>query len=111
MPNPSSRDQNPALTIHIQSWATPVIGLVMLVLGLAAGFWARPLLEKPEAAATTAPVAQATSPSALVTTAPTVDPTSQAMLQEMMGYALNETRHFRGDANAPVTILEFSDFQ
>ncbi len=117
MPNPSDDEKNsserPALTIHIQSWATPVVGLVMLVLGLAAGFWGRPLLDKPGTATPAAPVAQVTTIPATpaAAAAPTVDPTQQARLKELMAYMVSQTRHFRGDANAPVTIIEFSDFQ
>ena len=36
--------KSPALTIHIASWATPIIGLLMLVVGLAGGFFLRPVL-------------------------------------------------------------------
>jgi hypothetical protein len=33
-----------ALTITVQSWATPVVGLVMLVIGLLGGYFGRPFL-------------------------------------------------------------------
>ena len=29
---------SPALTINIEMWATPIVGLVMLVIGLLAGY-------------------------------------------------------------------------
>jgi hypothetical protein len=35
----------PALTIVIQSWATPILAILMLILGLAGGYFGRPLLE------------------------------------------------------------------
>jgi hypothetical protein len=34
-----------------------------------------------------------------------------ANLQELMAYLLPQVRHFKGDPAAPVTIIEFSDFQ
>ena len=40
------RDQA-AVTINIQSWATPIIGLVMLVIGLLGGYYIRPLTLAP----------------------------------------------------------------
>jgi len=35
---------SPALTINIQSWWTPIIGVVLLIVGLLAGYFARPLI-------------------------------------------------------------------
>lgn len=37
------------------------------------------------------------------------DPEEQA--QELMNILFEETRHFKGDPDAPITIFEFSDFQ
>lgn len=43
--SPKAEPPSPtALTITIHSWATPVIGLAMLLLGLVAGYYGRPFL-------------------------------------------------------------------
>jgi hypothetical protein len=84
-----------ALTITIQSWATPIVGLVMLAVGLLGGYYARPLL------------APTPSSSSQTTEGTQVSSASQAELMEVV---IAQTRHFKGDSDAPVTIIEFSDF-
>ncbi|MCB9134505.1 MAG: hypothetical protein H6636_03705 [Anaerolineales bacterium] len=106
----------PALTIHIQSWATPVIGVLMLVLGLAAGFYARPLFDTPLLPVTETPSAEiaptAEVPAAQNQAAPTQSSQAQAeQQQQLMDLVISQTRHFEGNENAPVTLIEFSDFQ
>ncbi len=64
---------------------TIVFGLAMFILGGFAGYVGRPVI----------------SPS------PTAADPRQAMLQSV----IQRTRHFKGNANAPVTIIEFSDYQ
>jgi len=90
-----------ALTIHIHSWATPVVGLLMLVLGLLAGYFVRPvvspLLSKPTPTPTASPE--------------TVSGDTSASQPGLKDYVVAQTLHFLGDPNAPVTIIEFSDFQ
>ncbi len=55
---------------------------------------------------------QATAlPQAVPTTiqfTPTVDP---AALEKIMDQAVEQTRHFKGDENAPITMVEFADYQ
>jgi hypothetical protein len=104
-------EMKPALVINIHSWATPIAGLVMLVVGLLAGYFLRPLIPLPSGAAT--PVAAAATPTTAsdnpaAASAVTEQP---ANLQELMAYLLPQVRHFKGDPAAPVTIIEFSDFQ
>ncbi|MCK6584163.1 MAG: DsbA family protein [Anaerolineales bacterium] len=94
--------KQPALTITIQSWATPIAGAVMLVIGLLIGYYVRPLL--PNQAQ---PQASANSGSPVVI--PTQD--NSAAQAQLMETVVAQTRHFRGDPDAPVTIVEFADFQ
>lgn len=104
-------------------------GAAMLLLGLAAGFFARPLLtpaaDKAPTAATPM-VVVVTAPPQVVVVTPTSDPAGPApqptVAEQPSGadpvaaatamVAVTErVRHFKGEADAKVVILEFSDFQ
>jgi hypothetical protein len=104
-------DKAPALVINVQTWATPIVGLVMLVVGLLTGYFIRPLIpsQQPEMPIATAPAATVAS------TNSSPDPASAtqqpASLQEVMDLLIPQIKHFKGDPNAPVTFIEFSDFQ
>ncbi len=64
------------------AWVGVIVNILMLVFGVIIGFIGRPIVMPP--------------------------PDPQAvMLQKVMA----ATRHFKGNANAPVTIVEFADFQ
>ena len=91
------RKDQPAVIITIQSWATPIVGLVMLIIGLLGGYYARPttLGQLPASVALDAPAAK--------------DQT--AAQKSLMDSVVAKARHFKGDANAPVTMIEFGDFQ
>jgi len=99
---PLEAQKPPAITISIQSWATPIVGLQMLVLGLLVGYYVRPLMPN-----------QSQSEASVNSESPVVIATADnsAAQQKMMETVLAKTRHFRGAANAPVTIIEFADFQ
>jgi hypothetical protein len=109
--------QKPALTVIIQSWWTPALAVIMLVVGLLVGFLGRPLLTKSVqptvavAAVTTPVVTQPNAQASVPTT--TVNPTIAAITSkaEFMAYIVSKTTHFEGDPNAAVTLIEFSDFQ
>lgn len=90
----------PAITVTIQSWATPVVGLVMLVIGLLGGYFGRPLLVPQPSQVTTDLSPSASSAENL-----------SAKQETLMEAVVAQTRHFKGDPDAPVTIIEFSDFQ
>jgi hypothetical protein len=77
-----------------------VVGIAMLLVGIALGYIGRGTYG-PEAIA-----AKATSSAVAVAIQ-----TRAATNKEVMTMIIGETRHFKGDANAPVTIIEFSDFQ
>jgi protein-disulfide isomerase len=91
----------PALTITIQSWATPIVGLAMLILGAVGGFFLRPLIQ---------PGDDPASPAAQVE-APAVTAAANPNAAQMMQLVTEQTRHFAGSENAKVTIIEFSDYQ
>lgn len=97
---PVEAQKQPAVTITIQSWATPIIGTAMLVLGLLVGFYARPFL-------------LAGSQSDVSSASPIVIPTADnsAAQQKLMETVISQTRHFKGDPDAQITIIEFADFQ
>ena len=101
--SPPLEAQNPpAITISIQSWATPIVGILMLVLGLLVGYYVRPLI-----------LNESPSEASVNSLAPVVLPTedNSAAQQKLMETVLAKTRHFKGDPDAPVTIIEFADFQ
>ncbi|MBI2758924.1 MAG: DsbA family protein [Chloroflexi bacterium] len=101
----------PAVTFNIQSWATPIVGLIMLVIGLLVGYYVRPLTLAQSSSATTASLAASPAPS-LVTPPVVLPTTDQAAAQKnLMASVVAKVRHFKGDPNAPVTIIEFGDFQ
>ena len=89
--------KQPAITINIQSWATPLVGVVMLIIGLLGGYYGRPLVSGTNEQAI---VPQSIAPSQ-------ASPGSE----ELMAYLVSQTRHFRGNPGAPVTLIEFGDFQ
>ena len=66
-----------------------IVGFVMLLIGMVIGFFGRPIV-------LAAPVAG------------TVNAGDQPGIIQLL---LAQTRHFKGNANAPVTLIEFSDFQ
>ena len=102
-------ETQPAMIITIQSWATPIVGVVMLVLGLLVGYYVRPLTLAQSSNATTASLV--TPPAAIPATAPPSGTAQSAAQQSLMDSLIPKTRHFKGDPNAPVTIIEFGDFQ
>ncbi len=94
-------EKKPAFVINFYSWATPIVGLAMLLIGLLGGYFGRPLVS-PDSKS---PAIQATAPAAAL---PEQAPQSA---EEMMEILISQMRHFKGDADAPVTIIEFSDFK
>ncbi len=98
----------PALTVVIQSWWTPALAVIALVVGLLAGYFGRPLINKNTPAdngvaeLVTPPAAQTASPTA------TIDP---QQVQQIMASIVAQTTNFMGDPNATVTLIEFSDYQ
>jgi protein-disulfide isomerase len=104
LPEQPKDTSKPALVINIHSWATPIIGVVMLVIGLTTGYFGRPLIANVKSVET--PVASQEQASGQVS-----QEQSPASTPTLMEYLTGQTRHFQGDQNAPVTLIEFSDFQ
>jgi hypothetical protein len=96
---PEGKPRSPSFVINVYSWATPIVGVLMLVIGLLAGYFGRPLITLK---------AEPTVPAAAVQSA---NPTEEAQRQEMMAFLVGQVKHFKGAPDAPVTIIEFSDYQ
>jgi len=91
LPDPAPAPDEPVV-IERTNWIMTIgVGLILMALGFGAGFSARPFLIPAPAA----PVAAAAG-------------SSGASLLDAL-YA--SVRHYRGDPKAPVTVLEFGDFQ
>jgi protein-disulfide isomerase len=86
--------------------------LVMLAIGLLSGYFLHPLvasrMETSSAIGSARPTGQAAAPNSPGT--PQAQAPSQGAL-EVMEALTSETRHFIGDPDAPVVMIEFSDFQ
>jgi protein-disulfide isomerase len=81
---------------------------MMLLIGLVGGYFGRPLIESQTA--DSVPVAAASTP----TQSPAGDAEASAQNPSagtLMDAVVAQTRHFKGSPDAPVTIVEFSDFQ
>ena len=105
---PTRSEETPALVINIHTWATPIVAAVFLIIGLLGGYLLRPALsgDKSTAEVIVQPTVQAVEPT------PSLDPVAaQATRESVMVTLVSQAKHFRGDENAPVTMIEFSDFQ
>jgi hypothetical protein len=93
------------IAARINPGVTLIAGLLV---GVLVGYAGRPLVT-PQATPPT-PVA---SPSGanLPTTSNATPPASNPSAATLMDSVVAQTRHFEGDPNAPVTIIEFGDFQ
>lgn len=88
--------------VHNSLLVTLVVGLAMLVIGGLAGYFGRPLIN-PEP--TPAPAVAAANPGN--PNPASGDPSAASLMEGVV----NQTRHFKGDPDAPITIVEFGDFQ
>ena len=104
LPEQPADISKPALVINIHSWATPIIGVVMLLVGLTAGYFGRPFINNVNPSETSLATQEQANGQVSQEESPASTPT-------LMEYLVGQTRHFKGDQNAPVTLIEFSDFQ
>jgi len=101
----------PALVIELYSWTLPIIALVALVVGLVGGYFGRPWLESRLSAQRLGGKAPTTAAATDPSTTATPDPQVQANRQALMDALIAQTKHFRGESDAPIIMIEFSDFQ
>jgi hypothetical protein len=88
-------------TTRIHSWITPIVGFLMLIIGLLVGYFIYPSVSPLLSKATLTPTASAEAGTS----------GTNAGQPGLKDYVVAQTTHFMGDANAPVTVIEFSDFQ
>lgn len=85
---------------RIKPTAIILVGIVALFIGLALGYLGRGMFGP-----------EARSANSTATVAAAAVETRAAMNKQVMDLLISETKHFIGEESAPVTILEFSDFQ
>ncbi len=125
-PEESARRNAPAftMTLTIQSSATLIVGLAMLILGLLGGLYLRPLAPAQSVSAASATVDLPAVPASPSVTPPGVTPPAPTLTSmpptatpqtgvdpALMAVLISKMRHFIGEADAPVTIIEFGDYQ
>lgn len=87
-----------------------LVGLLMLLIGMVIGYLSHPALVgyiSPSPTPSPVPPTETAAPSPV----PTVDVARATQAAQLMDYIVANTRHFTGNPDAPVTLIEFSDFQ
>jgi protein-disulfide isomerase len=101
-PKPATARGNPLAIV--------VVGLVMLIIGIMIGFFGRSLVTPQPLDA--APVASVDTPEPpVVSESDAVAAGGNPSPAMLMDAVVAQTRHFKGDPDAPITIVEFSDFR
>lgn len=91
-------------------WHVPALLAVGLLVGFVIGLFASPYLAgRSPAQESPPPAPAAASPTAV--SAPTASAPDKTAQANLMSLVVGATRHFRGAAEAPVTVVEFGDFQ
>jgi hypothetical protein len=85
-----------------------VVGVVMLGIGLLAGYFGRPLVNPEPTPAPAVALADPENQAGAASAGPAVpDPSGPSLVDGV----ISQTRHFRGEPGAPITVIEFGDFQ
>jgi len=87
------------------------VGLVMLVVGTMTGYFGRPLVTPQPLEATPAVSVDTPGPNVASDTSNASPSQENPSAETVMAAIVAETRHFKGSPDAPVTIVEFSDFR
>ena len=98
-------DTSKSETTRITPLATLVVGLVI---GVLVGYAGRPLITPQPLPPAPAASASAADPSVSGNASQSA---SNSLQPTLMDAVVAQTRHFKGAPNAPVTIVEFGDFQ
>ncbi len=107
-PKDDAETSDGSVIIRSSPLTTVSVGLVMLLVGVLAGYFGRPLLAPQSLEPSSTAVAAVATPVAADNANPSASNPSQPSL---MDGVIEQTRHFRGEPNAPITIIEFGDFQ
>lgn len=89
---------------------TVFVGLVTLMIGIVIGYFGRPLLAPQLSEAASVSSADTASPSTARDGNPS-PPSGNQSAGTLMDSVVAQTRHFKGNPDAPITIIEFGDFQ
>ena len=97
---------------NIKPWSLALILVITFVVGLAIGFLGRPVVMPPQEVVVTVVVTPDTPAVAQAKATPEPETgAGQAATPTIMDFILADARHFQGDPNAPITLVEFSDFR
>ncbi len=96
---------NESTVVRMTPLATLVVGLVI---GMIIGYSGRPLVGPQPSPPVPVTPTNAANPSTASSLNPSPSNSSPPTLMDAM---VAQTRHFKGDPNAPVIIIEFGDFQ
>jgi protein-disulfide isomerase len=91
-------------------WLLPAAAAAALVVGLLGGYFGRPQVDRMLGREDPAAEAEV-NPQGQPAARPTLSPEQEAQRQRVMETLISETRHFKGNPEAAVTVIEFSDFQ
>ncbi len=92
-------------------YTTWIIAIAMLAVGLVAGYIGRGTFG-PEASAARATMTAGAAATQTMAVAELAAVETRAVANaEVMQVIISKTRHFKGQVDAPITLIEFSDFK